>query len=579
MAVSVVLGGFSDVKLKPHSGTVSAFARPQGGDNFILELEQNQAKNYARAGDDLIIEFVDGQRLTIKDFFSQGIDYHNLVLESKGTKQFVDFSQAVNAQASQAGDGVDEAALSHYMIHSENPAVSVDGGTTKPAANIDYDNVVSSTDAGADPSGFSKFFSLKSLGAVAGGLGAIATVAEYAYSNNDKGGDDFVNPFDGMEMPEVQVPKDPHQNQDSDSENKQDAKDLQFFTAGYHLVETRIVESNTNKSFPIFYRPLPIGTIEDMSNIDAIPFLFSGEQSQGNNYNTIYARMHTVFNNGNVENAALAKGEKVQFSVNGEAWQDVTYNEDMMRWQLPDDFITSLNDLYWMDSRIVDQNGDFRQGASIVYKGSLNATQNPIAQIDYIQGKEKHNLAIDNPVSDAQQLNIGGSTIGAFDNGHKIQVRIDGGGWYDVDEANIVKDGINYTWHFDDLPTLISSSDNDTIVLQEGESDTIVYHLLDREDKTGGNGHDEIYNFKLGQWGQDDVDRIDIAALLIDYDGQASRYLSVVSSDDGKDTHLHIYRNGEGLSDASDGLPTLITLRDVQTTLADLLDHGQLIVT
>jgi len=560
MAVSVVLGGFSDVRIKPHSGTVSAFARAQGGDNFILEASRDEIRNYVRHGSDLIVEFVDGKRLTIKDFFAQTIDYHNFVLESDSVQQLVDFAHALDGQTNQGGDGIEEAALVHRSVYAPDQASS----SSDNGANIDQ--MVVSSVGEADKSDTSRLFSGKSFFSILGGVGAVAAVAEYAYgSRGNDGQDDFINPLDAMPMPDPMVPGPP---EESEAGEDLSVADLRFFSTRAHLVETRIVNVNAASSL-VFSMPLLMGG--DVEDHPAHPFLYAQKQ-QG-----IY---HLIANMSGQLNA----GEKVQFraGIDGQ-WVDGQYDESFNRWTLDDEQIAAWQnsgDLHWIESRVVDQNGEFlRAGSSLrpdeFYDNlpkTLRETLPTIAQIDYTQGADQKEF---NPYAEASNpdlISIGGKVVGQFDTAmHKIQVRIDGGGWYDV--TAIKSQGEMISWHYEDWPTYVSSDGDDEIMLLDDVRDTIFYRLLDDGDKAGGNGSDKIYNFTIGKWGEADVDRIDIAALLVDYDA-VSPYL--YSKIEGEDTKFYLYRHGT--TDIVGDPPVLFTIMGEETSFQELYDNGQLIL-
>nr|WP_248286961.1 Ig-like domain-containing protein [Brevundimonas pishanensis] len=134
---------------------------------------------------------------------------------------------------------------------------------------------------------------------------------------------------------------------------------------------------------------------------------------------------------------------------------------------------------------------------------------------------------------------------------------------------------------------------NDTFNLLNGGKDTLIYDLLTAADATGGNGHDQVFGFKVGTFeATPNADRIDLADLLIGYtadaDGPAhyingvatidagetiGAYLSVVRS--GGNTTLMLDRDGAGGAYA----PTaLVTLNGVDVDLATLLANHQIVI-
>lgn len=112
-----------------------------------------------------------------------------------------------------------------------------------------------------------------------------------------------------------------------------------------------------------------------------------------------------------------------------------------------------------------------------------------------------------------------------------------------------------------------SSAYDDTWTLGAG-GDTVIFNLLDDNDATGGNGHDNHWT----DFSVSDGDHIDISHLLSDWSGKSEdlgQYLSIEHTASG-DTVVSIDRDGQG----SQYQPTqLITLDGVQPTLEELLHH------
>jgi len=117
---------------------------------------------------------------------------------------------------------------------------------------------------------------------------------------------------------------------------------------------------------------------------------------------------------------------------------------------------------------------------------------------------------------------------------------------------------------------------NDIFNLFYGGRDTLLYHVIDGKDGTGGNGHDFVNGFTVADYfgSNTNADRIDLASLLIDYHGVAIHdYLK--TSYDGKSTTLYIDRDGKGGSFQS---TALVTLNNVEVGLDELLANHQIIV-
>ncbi len=117
---------------------------------------------------------------------------------------------------------------------------------------------------------------------------------------------------------------------------------------------------------------------------------------------------------------------------------------------------------------------------------------------------------------------------------------------------------------------------NDTYITNEG-TDTILFQLLNSQDATGGNGHDTVLDFTLGDVRTDaQADKIDLSELLIDYSKDVSTLAKFITVEqDAGNTTISLDRDGEGTMFSS---ISLITLNHVNTTLDELLNNQQLIV-
>ncbi|WP_125828858.1 Ig-like domain-containing protein, partial [Serratia oryzae] len=134
---------------------------------------------------------------------------------------------------------------------------------------------------------------------------------------------------------------------------------------------------------------------------------------------------------------------------------------------------------------------------------------------------------------------------------------------------------------------------NDTFFLTNGGNDTLMYKVLAglENDGTGGNGHDTVHGFKVGNVvANGDADLLDLSDLL-DYNGPISffqddgkmeldyssqgilKYLKVETS--GNDTVISIDRDGQGGQYA---FTNVVTLANVHTDLETLLQNNQIIV-
>ncbi|EOQ64647.1 hypothetical protein F935_00296 [Acinetobacter calcoaceticus ANC 3811] len=117
---------------------------------------------------------------------------------------------------------------------------------------------------------------------------------------------------------------------------------------------------------------------------------------------------------------------------------------------------------------------------------------------------------------------------------------------------------------------------NDTYMTNDG-ADTILFQLLNSQDATGGNGHDTVLDFTLGDVRTDlQADKINLSELLIDYSRDPSTLAKFITVEqDAGNTTISLDRDGEGTIFSS---ISLITLNHVNTTLDELLNNQQIIV-
>ncbi|EHV4675714.1 BapA prefix-like domain-containing protein [Salmonella enterica subsp. enterica serovar Teshie] len=125
------------------------------------------------------------------------------------------------------------------------------------------------------------------------------------------------------------------------------------------------------------------------------------------------------------------------------------------------------------------------------------------------------------------------------------------------------------TLTIDMAPQIVSTNQND-VLIGSAYGDTLIYHLLNGADATGGNGADRWQNFSTAQG-----DKIDIHELLTGWDHQAAtlgNFVQVHTS--GANTVISVDRDGAGSAFKS---TDLVTLENVQLTLNDLLQNNHLI--
>jgi hypothetical protein len=122
-------------------------------------------------------------------------------------------------------------------------------------------------------------------------------------------------------------------------------------------------------------------------------------------------------------------------------------------------------------------------------------------------------------------------------------------------------------------PQMVSTAQHE-VITGSVYGDTLIYHLLNANDATGGNisngATDNWTNFSLAQG-----DKIDIGDLLVGWNGQNAtlgNYLTVTTS--GNNTVIAIDRDGTGNTYHS---TNLITLENVHTTLDELVQQNHIV--
>ena len=119
-------------------------------------------------------------------------------------------------------------------------------------------------------------------------------------------------------------------------------------------------------------------------------------------------------------------------------------------------------------------------------------------------------------------------------------------------------------------PQMASTAQHD-VITGSVYGDTLIYHLLNANDATGGNGTaDNWTNFSLAQG-----DKIDIGDLLVGWNGQNAtlgNYLTVTTS--GNNTIVSIDRDGTGNTYHT---TNLVTLENVHTTLDELIQQNHIV--
>ncbi|EDA8895430.1 TPA_asm: BapA prefix-like domain-containing protein [Salmonella enterica subsp. enterica serovar Typhi str. CT18] len=197
-------------------------------------------------------------------------------------------------------------------------------------------------------------------------------------------------------------------------------------------------------------------------------------------------------------------------------------------------------------------------------------------------------LSISGYNGSAATLDAAANTTSATIQGHygTLQINLDGAYTYTLNNgvamSSITSKEV-FTYQLDDkightdsatltidmAPQIVSTNQND-VLIGSAYGDTLIYHLLNGADATGGNGADRWQNFSTAQG-----DKIDIHELLTGWDHQAAtlgNFVQVHTS--GANTVISVDRDGAGSAFKS---TDLVTLENVQLTLNDLLQNNHLI--
>ena len=139
---------------------------------------------------------------------------------------------------------------------------------------------------------------------------------------------------------------------------------------------------------------------------------------------------------------------------------------------------------------------------------------------------------------------------------------------YSLNDQNGHTDSATLTINMN--PQFVSTAQSD-VINGSVYGDTLVYHLLNNANATGGNGADTWSNFSLAQG-----DKIDIHDLLTGWNPATSNianYLTVTSV--GNNTVISIDRDGTGTTYTAP--TTLVTLENTHTTLDELVQQNHII--
>ncbi|UXN09362.1 Ig-like domain-containing protein [Bartonella sp. HY328] len=117
MTSKSVLNNHVDTKITSKSGVVNA---SNEAGNFYIDAAKGDIANYAREGGDLVIEFKDGEKLVIKNFFTYGLEFNNLLLSGGEVLLLVDFTKALSGQ-----DGIEDPDVIYHELNDGIDATAV----------------------------------------------------------------------------------------------------------------------------------------------------------------------------------------------------------------------------------------------------------------------------------------------------------------------------------------------------------------------------------------------------------------------------------------------------------------------
>jgi hypothetical protein len=518
---------------------------------FVVHASRAEIANFAREGNSLIVEFTDGAKLRIDDFFTRS---NQLVFVEGGQHYLADLSSAVN----QGGDGIADELIQWYT-----PAEGVATNTA--------------TDAAADDSSDDSSMLLMSLLGVGVGAGLI-----YHYRHHHKSGS-------GEQEPPPPAPEAPtsyidHRGESSAPSTAPTTTDanpsinigpLQEGQTANLYVDGQKVPADSQPGMLTPHRPLADGTHEITYTVSDS----NGNESAQSEPLTIAVEAGPVI----VIDGPIADDDVIDaqeaaaltlsgYTANVEDGQIVTVtfsdNSNSLlataevhdgSWSIDATDISSLNDgPISVSAMVSNQAGESAQiiNHSATLDSSLAGTGNdmPMASDD--------NTANNAPTTSDDGVNTTENTASSVSS---------------TEDVNNVTIGVSEPFH-------IGGSDS-----------TQLYRLLSETDATGGNGSGTVDNFKLGIYGEtSQASRIDVAQLLTGYhpanadgparyvDGRATidagdsigNYLKAAPDGHGN-TVIRIDRDGAGSSFST---TPLVTLNSVDTDLSTLLANHQIVV-
>ncbi|MGD7245203.1 Ig-like domain-containing protein, partial [Ralstonia pseudosolanacearum] len=115
-----VLSNHTDI---PVTSTTTFVTAPNGPANFLVAAHKDDVANYARSGNDLVVEFKDGHALRLQGFFANGTDFHNLVFQQEDGRMLAVFDGALTAE----GDGIVDSAVTLEAITESSSTATLLG--------------------------------------------------------------------------------------------------------------------------------------------------------------------------------------------------------------------------------------------------------------------------------------------------------------------------------------------------------------------------------------------------------------------------------------------------------------------
>jgi len=448
MVSSAILNNHGNLSIAASSGTVSA---PNGATNFFIAAAKTDIANYAIEGSDLVIEFMGGQKLTIKNFFAGGDTIHNLVLNDGATLLWVDFFRAFDAQT----DGIDDPKVIYSEIKDRGDAGATGALLTILGGVAGLGAAISSANSGSDdmppsspppPSTNPRIIPTPDSPGAEDKQGEIqgfindgdetdADRPEFS-GKADEPGSTIIIYDNGVEIGRV----------DSDS-----VDGTWIWTPpigeelgeGAHAITVVEEASDGAQSDPSD----PLEFVVDTTPPSAFSTITAITDDTGISNSDFITSDQSLLISGTLSEL-LGAGEYVQIRINGGDWLDATVTGNGLTWEY-DHTATSLDEgSYQIETRTVDTAGN-ESLKSPPLEFVVDVTPPPMATIVMISADTGEYYDF---ITSDQTLAFYGTVDQPLAPDERVQIRVDGGLWLDATyDANGVRveDGVTMSWVYD----------------------------------------------------------------------------------------------------------------------------------